>query len=215
MFKARANLELQANNAKQLWLAVQNLGEIISSKSSELDPAGASYPLVKIDATLNQIASCAPDNPFIQTIIQSIPPSSVSDGVWSEPDLKDRFGRLKRTCSRVALIDERGGSLFKYFVSYLQSFFIFTPRYNPGEREDLNVDDLERASTFGLLAYAEYFVERGEWENALRVLQMLRGEPARLARDWVRDAVQLLEIRQACQLLSAYISSVYIGTNFN
>lgn len=214
---ARANLELQANNAKQLWLAVQNLAEILASKSSDLDPSGSAYPLVKIDTTLNQIETCAPDNHFIQTIIESIPKSSIADGVWSEPDLKERFGRLKRTAQRVALIDERGGSLFKYFISYLQSYFIFAPRLDPSlERpEEVRVDELERASTFGLLAYAEYYVERGEWENAVRVMQLLRGEPGRLARDWIRDAVQLVEIRQACQLLSAYISSVYIGTNFN
>lgn len=216
-YKARANLELQANNAKQLWLAVQNLGEIISSKSSDLDPAGSAYPLVKIESTLSQIAACAPDNSFIQTIIHSIPSGSVANGVWSEPDLKERFARLKRICSRVALIDERGGSLFKYLVSYVQSYFIFTPRFDPGEgRGDyVSVDELEQASTFGLLACAEYYVERGEWENALRVMQLLKGESGRLARDWIRDAVQLLEIRQACQLMSAYISSVYIGTNFN
>lgn len=142
---------------------------------------------------------------------------SVSDGVWSEPDLKERFARVKRICSRVALIDERGGSLFKYFISYVQSFFIFTPRFDPGEgRGDyVSVDELSKASTFGLLACAEYYVERGEWENALRVMQMLRGEPGRLARDWIQDAIKLIEIRQACQLMSSYISSVYIGTNFD
>lgn len=210
-------MELQANNAKQLWLAVQNLGEILSSKSSDLDPSGSAYPLVRIDTTLKQIETCAPDNQFIRTIVSSIPESSVSGGVWSEPDLKERFTRLKSTAQRVALIDERGGSLFKYFVSYVQSYFIFKPRLDPAvERpEEVRVDELERASTFGLLAYAEYYVERGEWENAVRVMLLLKGEPGRLARDWIRDAVQLVEIRQACQLLSAYISSVYIGTNFN
>lgn len=133
--------------------------------------------------------------------------------------MRDRFARLKRTCTRVALIDERGGTLFKYLVSYVQSFFIFEPRLDrsklaESQGGELAIDELTRANTFGLLAYAEYFVEQGEWENALRVMQLLRGEPARLAHDWIRDAVQLVEIRQACHLISAYISSVYIGTNF-
>jgi len=44
-------------------------------------------------------------------------------------------------------------------------------------------------------------------------MRQLKGEPARLAKDWVNEATVLLEIRQACQLLTSYISSIYIGTN--
>ena len=46
----------------------------------------------------------------------------------------------------------------------------------------------------------------------VKLLHQLKGEPSRLAKGWINDATQLLEIRQACQLLTAYISSIYIGT---
>lgn len=110
----------------------------------------------------------------------------------------------------MALIDDRGGSLFKYFISYLQSFVILHPKIE--EKSDaLRLDS--SLNTFKILDYAEYYLENGNLEYALRLIQQLKGEPKRLARDWIKDACLLLEIKQACNLLNAYISSVYIGTN--
>lgn len=44
-------------------------------------------------------------------------------------------------------------------------------------------------------------------------MHQLKGEPSRLATDWINDATSLMEIKQACQLLTSYISSIYIGTH--
>ncbi len=210
---ARANLELQANNAKQLWLAVQNLGEILSSKAEELNP---NSEVVSVRANIEKIREAAPDNQFIQTILESIPENVVQQGMWSEPDLKERFNKLKTVCNRVALIDERGGSLFKYFISYVQSFFIFHSSIDKsklGNLETFNIDEAT-LNTFTILDYADFFLEQGNFEYAVRLLQQLKGEPHRLAKDWIREALTLLEIKQATNLLTAYISSVYIGTKF-
>jgi mitofilin len=219
---ARANLELQANNAKQLWLAVQSLGELLNSKAEDVHTANSTL-LVNIEPSILKIKQSAPDNEFIQKILGSIAEESVKNGLWSEPDLRDRFHRLKSVCNRVALIDERGGTLFKYFISYLQSFFIFHTRLDKSKLDaaasaaaspDLNETGINLNDTFNILDHAEYFVENGNLELALRLMQQLKGEPNRLARDWIRDAIRLIEIKQACVLINAYISSVYIGTNF-
>ena len=191
---------------------MQNLNEILNSKAEELNP---SSELVELKTNLEKIRQSAPDNEFIQKILASIPESAVKTGIWSEPDLKERFRRLKIICNRVALIDERGGSLFKYFISYVQSFFIMHSFINKskleksGENFSLENVDL---NTFNILDYAEYYLEQGNLEYALRLMQQLKGEPHRLAKDWLKEALLLLEIKQACNLLTAYISSVYIGT---
>ena len=218
IYKSRANLELQANNAKQLWLAVQNLNELIRTKSEDLTTSFEPNPeLVDIKANVDKIKDSAPNNEFIQTIVKSLPTEAVQNGMWSEPDLKSRFMRLKQVCNRVALIDERGGSLFKYFISYLQSFFIMHSKIDTKKLEDanqvLNLENLD-LNTFTLLDYAQYYIENGNVEYAVRLVQQLKGEPARLAQDWLKAAIILLEIKQASNLLTAYISSVYIGTNF-
>jgi mitofilin len=211
---ARANLELQANNAKQLWLAVQNLGEILNSRASELN---SNVELVEIKDTIEKIRQSAPDNEFIQKLVNSIPSRALANGVWSEPDLKERFHKLKKVCNQVALIDDRGGSIFKYAISYLQSFFILHAKIDKkkleNSQESLHLNDLD-LNTFNILDYAQFYLENGKIELAIRLMQNLNGEPSRLARDWINEAILLSEIKQASNLLIAYISSIYIGTQF-
>ena len=209
---ARANLELQASNAKQLWLAVQNLGEIIQTRAIDLNESG---DLVTIKSNFEKIQQSAPNNEFIQQILKTVSTHALQNGVWSEPDLKERFEKLKNVCNKVALIDDRGGSLFKYFISYLQSFVIIHPKIDKSKLDEstgaLKLD--EPLNTFSILDYAQYYLENGNLEYAIRLVQQLKGEPKRLAKDWLKDACLLLEIKQACSLLNAYISSIYIGTN--
>jgi mitofilin len=212
---ARANLELQANNAKQLWLAVQSLDEIINSKASELNTNNSE--LVQIKTTIERIKQSAPENEFIQKLINSIPHRALNNGVWSEPDLKERFHKLKKVCNQVALIDDRGGSLFKYAISYLQSFFILHAKIDKEtldkSQESIDLHDIN-LNTFNILDYSQYYLDNNNFESAIKLLQQLKGEPGRLARDWIDEAILLSEIKQASNLLIAYISSIYIGTEF-
>ena len=120
-FLARYNSELEANNAKELWLSVQNLNQIVKTKSESMDSDALQ---AELKLNIQRIVQSAGNNQFIKDIVQSIPIASSIDKLSSEPLLKERFFRLKDVCKRVALIDNRGGSLFKYFISYLQSFFI-------------------------------------------------------------------------------------------
>jgi mitofilin len=203
-------LELQSNNAKQLWLAVQSLSQTLSS--SIID--SSNQEIASIKSSVDKIKQSAPENDFIKKIIDSIPTNALEIGVWTEPDLKERFYRLKTLCSRVALIDERGGSLFKYFISYLQSFFIMHAKIDAHENLPVSLNEINLNSTFSILDHAQYYIENGNIESAIRLMQQLKGEPYMLARDWIKEAILLLEIKQACQLLTAYISSVYISTNF-
>lgn len=202
-------MELQSNNAKQLWLAVQSLSQTLSSSIVD-----SNQEIASIKSSVDKIKQSAAENEFIKKIIDSIPTNALEIGVWTEPDLKERFYRLKTLCSRVALIDERGGSLFKYFISYLQSFFIMHAKIDANETSPVSLNEINLNSTFSILDHAQYYIENGNLESAIRLMQQLKGEPYMLARDWIKEAILLLEIKQACQLLTAYISSVYISTNF-
>lgn len=238
----RANLELQANNAKQLWLAVQTINELLSTRMQDLntDPAATSENLIgalttSVRTNLHKIQESAKDNEFIQKIVTTtikLLDATESSGkveIWSEPDLKERFYRLKELCNRVALIDDRGGSLFKYAVSYVQSFFIVHQKVRPQpvlasasdeEKREAHENfikqiDVGQLNTFSILDYTEYFVENGNLVMVLKLMQQLKGEPLRVARDWINDALLLVEIKQTSTLLNAYISSIYIGTKVN
>jgi mitofilin len=212
---ARANLELQADNARELWLAVQNLNEILTSSVADNHMlASLTNPeLAQIKTNISTIKKSAPDNEFVQKLIESMPSNALEQGVWTEPDLKERFANVKKVCGRVALIDERGGSLFKYFLSYVQSFFIINTKLPKTSEQTVPKLDEINLSTFNILNYAEHYLENNQFDLAIKLMQQLRGEPSRLAKDWIKDAITLLEIRQACNLLTSYISSVYIGSH--
>lgn len=209
--KARVNLELQSNNASQLWLAVENLGQILMTSTAETDSE-----LAQIKTNIDTIITSAPDNEFVQKLVKSLPQKALDTGIWSEPDLKERFQTVKKVCGRTALIDERGGTLFKYFLSYIQSFFIMNTKIDRTQLDlETSTPKLEEIdlTTFNILSYAEYYVENGQIDLAVKLMRQLKGEPSRLAKDWINDATVLLEIKQACQLLTSYISSIYIGTH--
>lgn len=168
---ARANLELQANNASQLWLAVQNLNDILTNSTSESDTE-----LAPIKSNIDTIIASAPDNEFVKKLVKSLPSKALDNGVWSEPDLRDRFHRVKNVCSKVALIDDRGGSLFKYFLSYVQSFFIMGTIIDKSKLSSVdNVPTIDKLdlTTFNILTYAEYYMENGHIDLAVSFLTVL------------------------------------------
>lgn len=123
---ARLNTELEANNAKDLWLAIQNINEILTNRR-ENEYINDNEIVKQIQQNIEIIKNSCGENNFIKQVLESmIIDKSLIKGFSSEPELKDRFNKLKTICSRVALIDDRGGSLFKYFISYVQSFFIMS-----------------------------------------------------------------------------------------
>jgi MICOS complex subunit MIC60 len=78
---------------------------------------------------------------------------------------------------------------------------------------NIKLENLNLKDTFVVLDYAQHYIEEGNIENGLRLMQQLKGEPLRIANDWINDTILLLELKQATNLLISYISSIYIGTH--
>lgn len=155
------------------------------------------------------IRDAAVGHPFVETVVKTLPEESLERGVWTEDNLKARFPKVKRVCKRVAMIDETGGSLFKYFMSYVQSYFIFDAIFAKSENDEVDIDKLD---TFKILSHADYWLERGDLEQAVRFLNLLTGEPRKVAHDWLKEAKLLLETRQAAYALTAFASASGIGS---
>lgn len=82
-------------------------------------------------------------------------------------------------------------------------------RFSADEKIDVN-----SADNYELLSRSKYFVDNGDYDNAIRVAQLLRGEPGRIARDWIADTRTYLETRWLAELLVAHaavtsIRSIY------
>nr|KAG5693707.1 hypothetical protein BaRGS_008349 [Batillaria attramentaria] len=207
--EARAESEKIARVAQDLWLACIALNGVIRHGNEE----GQEWEdrLKPMQKEVEAISDAGGKHPFVETLIQTIPESALVRGVWTEDSLRERFPKVFRVCRRVAMIDETGGTLFKFFLSYLQSFFVFDAVYAKSESYEI---DLEKLDTFTALGHAEYWLERGDLEMAVRFMNQLKGEPRRVASDWIREAKLLLETRQAAYALTAFASASGLGTIF-
>lgn len=208
-FTGRAEQEKLARTAQELWLACVALsGAIRLGKEGAESWEAQIKPL---DKEIFAVVETGANHPLVNAVIESIPEEAYKRGVWTEDGLRARFKKVRRVCKRVSMIDETGGTLFKYFISYIQSFFIFDSVYAKSESDEVDLDKLD---TFAILAHAQYWVDKGDLELALRFMNQLQGEPRRVAADWIRETTLMLETRQAAQTLTAFASASGLGTIF-
>ena len=50
---------------------------------------------------------------------------------------------------------------------------------------------------------------------AIKLLQQLEGEPKNIAKDFINEALLLLEVKQAVSLITTFISSLYVSNSIN
>ena len=191
--------------------ACDSLHTALKSASSTPDP-DQHFCLQREVAALRDATS---GDPFILTILESLPAVAVSSrGIQGEGGLKERFGKVKRVCRRVALVPERSGGMGTYALSYLQSLLIvswrFVGRIARSEDEDR---DLGKLDTFEVLERADACLRQGDLDLAVRYVNLLRGVPRRVARDWLRDARSYLETQQAVLLVSEYMAALNISSS--
>ncbi len=151
------------------------------------------------------LQEAAHDDSFILAALDSIPQEAVNNerGIQSEAGLQQRFKKVKRVCKQVALIPETGGGLGTYALSYLH--YMLTFNHVDSEKYPVDMD------TFELLQVADVLLEQGNIEGAIRLVNYLKGEPKRVAQDWLRDAQLYLETKQAVYIVQNYIASTSLS----
>ncbi|KAI6240190.1 Mitochondrial inner membrane protein Mitofilin domain containing protein [Aphelenchoides fujianensis] len=205
----RVNMDVENRRSKQYWLACQNLIQSIIHGQK----AGANYDQRRkaLEEELSVIGKACENDPFVKTLIQSFSETALKKGVYTEQDLKNRFHKVYALARRTAAVDDNGGSLSKYVSSWIQSWFVIElPRVFTPE----DTLDPQRLDNREVIARTRYFVEEGDLISAVRVAQLLQGEPARIAKDWIKDTRSHLEARFLAHLLLAHsvatsIRSIY------
>ncbi|XP_064630691.1 MICOS complex subunit Mic60-like isoform X2 [Lineus longissimus] len=207
--EGRAEQEKIGRKAQELWLACQTLQKAIAQGKGD-----GSFGEEKLKPLANEfmaIREAGNGHPFVNQVIQAVPEEAIQRGVWTEDELQKRFTKVKKICRRVSMIDETGGSLLKYFVSYLQSLFIVEYAAVVNASEELKVEDLD---TFKILASADQCLQDGDLITAVRFMNQLQGEPRRVASGWLKEALLLLETQQAAQCLLGHASARGLGSLF-
>ncbi|TPX34140.1 hypothetical protein SmJEL517_g03116 [Synchytrium microbalum] len=129
---------------------------------------------------------------FVETLLESIPNDICKTGVATLPYLEDRFYHVKDAVRRVQLVPDDAGPI-SYMLSVGLSYFILAKEgLVPG-------NDVE-----AIVARAEHWMREGDLDSATRELNSLRGWPKRLAKDWLKEARQRLEVEQVVDILDAH-----------
>jgi len=207
--EARAETEKLAKQAQELWLACVALNGVV--RQGRKNPLSNEDPLKPLKKEIRSVTDAGQNHPFVTTLLESIPNVAIERGVWTEDALKERFIKVKSVCKSVAMVQSPSESLFKYLLSYLQSFIIFESAYIKGKDEEIDIKDL---NTFSILANADRFLEQGEFEKAVRLMNQLHGQSRFVASDWLQEAKLFLETRQAAEALIAFAAARGLGVLF-
>ena len=196
---------------RKLWILCQTLREALNHRPSLTDeclPIILNQEMSAIQTILKK--DSLKERPIIRLALESIPKDVIENGVFTEKDLIKRFQKVDKYCKRVALIGDEGGSLYRYFLSYLQSLLVFRDSRIPIEElEDKEVDPL-KWDTFDLLTRIQYHLNNHNLEMALKFANQLKGEPRNVAKDWIKDTRIHLELKQAVDLLQTEADAINV-----
>ena len=193
--EANFDSQQRGRQAQQLWIQAQNLlNQIVHGKTTQHD--------------LDVVSKIVPDEKFVQILLQELKTDDLSS--TNEEILRERFAHVKTLCRRLALIDHEHNSLMTYFLSYVQNLFVVRQRDDAILADD--AIDLNQLNTFTILNYVQSYLEHNQWYNALRLMQLLSGEPRNVAQSWINDTRSYLAKKQTSELLEAYSNSIGLGT---
>lgn len=196
----RAEKDRISRQVRELWIAAQSMMDSLRSNATVHLPWNEQRRPLNLNG-LNQALNN--NDEFASAVLESIPQSAVSQGILPQGALKERFQNVERVCRRVALIDENGGSVLRYALSYLQSMMVVKVDARPPPKQDEEIN-LAELNTFDILARARYHLEKDDLEQALRYMNLLKGEPQNVATDWLRELRIHLETVQAVNAVMTY-----------
>lgn len=169
------------NNFKtqQLHVAVEAVRNVVEDP---LQPR----PFIRELAALKEVAQ---NDEVVRAAIASINPKAYQRGVSSHAQLTDRFRSVREEVRKAALLPEDAG-VAGHASSWLLSKILF-------KKSGLAIgEDVE-----SILTRTETYLEEGDLDNAAREMNQLTGWAKALARDWLREARLLLEVKQAIDVI--------------
>ncbi|XP_014203373.1 MICOS complex subunit Mic60 isoform X2 [Copidosoma floridanum] len=211
--KKRLDAEKDASEVQLMWGACQALVRAVKAAPPGTHPAEALRPL---EPEVTAISKAAPKgDAFVSATIRGIPEEAVKRGVYPEDALRERFMKVEQMARKLALVPEEGASLPVYLLSYLQNFLL-VKAVSPIPKHELADQpiDVEALDTYAILQRSRYWLDRGDFKMTLRYMNLLKGAPRSVARDWMNEARILLETQLAVESLVAYAganSLIFMG----
>lgn len=216
-------MDEQEETTKRIWLLSQSISQLLQHNRSKLE-YDAQPIQIKDDLNLFKtiIEKNFPTEEVFKVALESIPENAVENGVYSEEDLVRRFNKVEKIGQQVALIPSAYSPIYVYAQSWLYSYirplkqieFSSSPNYIrvkkiPDEEfnNTLPVNPKEW-DTYDILQRVRFCVDNRNLEMALRYANQLSGEPRRVAKDWISDTREYLEVKQAIDLIQSKMASI-------
>jgi mitofilin len=188
--------------AQSLWLACSNLKTALNTGNTEATTWEAKLrPLMEEVAQVKTAAD--PKDQFTGVILATMSPVALQRGVLTEDSLIEKFCKVENAAKRVAGIGEEGGSLLAFGLSYVQSILMLDLTHR-APAEALEQVDLSTISATDLISLARHNLDRGNLGQAVQLMSQLKGEPGRVATDWLAEARLTLETQQAVEAMLVY-----------
>ncbi|XP_076265230.1 inner membrane mitochondrial protein mitofilin isoform X2 [Rhynchophorus ferrugineus] len=204
--KARNDADASSKQAQVLWSACQSLLRAIRAGCPGIPWKDQIRPL---EPEINAVVkAAAPNDELVSVVIQGIPKEAKERGVYPEDALRERFLKVEKVARTVDLIPAEGAALPVHILSYIQSFLLIKAA-SPIPQSELNDEkvDFSKLTTNDILQRARYWLDRGDFAQALKYMNLLKGAPRCVAKQWMNETRILLETQQAANTLMAHAAS--------
>ncbi|CAH1121749.1 unnamed protein product [Ceutorhynchus assimilis] len=204
--KVRNDADASSKQAQVLWATCQSLLRAVRAGYPGIPWKDQIRPLEpEIQAVLK---AAAPNDELVSVVIDGIPTEAKERGVFPEDALRERFLKVENVARTVDLVSAEGSALPVHILSYLQSL-ILVKCPSPISRAELNDEktNFGKLNTNEILQRARYWLDRGDFAQALKYMNLLKGAPRSVARQWMNETRILLETQQAANTLMAHAAS--------
>lgn len=206
VFKARTEADRIKKQSQVLWSACQSLFRALKAGCPGVPWTEQIRPL---EPEITAVKNAAADNDeLVKTVLAGIPAKAKERGVFPEDALRERFLKVETVARDLALVPEGGARIPLHFLSFLHSMLLVkTASPIPqAELDDAEVD-FGHLSTNDILQRARYWIDRGDFAQTLRYMNLLSGASRIAASQWIDEARLLLETQQAANVLLAHASA--------
>ncbi|XP_050426152.1 MICOS complex subunit Mic60-like [Adelges cooleyi] len=201
--KDHSKKEEKLNESVSLWTACKSLFTALTAEENV--PKNQLKPLLQ---HVNDIKAAGQNHKVINELLQTIPEKVLTRGVYTEETLKDRFFNLEDKAFHMALVPDKDVKLLDLLTSFVFSLFIIrTPVPIPDDELANSPIDVNKLNNTDVLQRARYWVERDDFHQALRYMNLLKGGPKAIADDWMMETREYLETQQVAHTLLAYASA--------
>ncbi|XP_054262428.1 MICOS complex subunit Mic60-like isoform X2 [Macrosteles quadrilineatus] len=200
----RGEKDKSQQDKQQFWSAAQRL-------MSAVKPIGAAAQGQEPKPLKNEITNLnkakLDGDELVESVLSSIPPDAIERGVPSEALLRERFFKVTKSARAWAGVPPGEVTLIQVLLARFQSALYLNIDIPQAELDNEPAIDPQELNNYDILSRAKYYVDRGEFDQAIRYLNLLQGPAGLVASDWVRDALMYLETRQAAELLLAHATT--------